>query len=76
MNPNGSFLESSNEQLEILITIHFQDCRDEANEKSEPGDFSLPSINLRQLMVSVIHPFLCSTAKKFISHSTIAGYCL
>lgn len=29
MNPNGSFMESSNETLEIVITIYFPGSEDE-----------------------------------------------
>lgn len=44
-------LKTTNEQLEILIKIHFPGCKNETNEESEPENLSVRSMNLSELMV-------------------------
>lgn len=41
--------------MKILMIIHFPGSKDGANEESESEKFSVPSINLRDLVVSMIN---------------------
>lgn len=41
MNTDGSFTQSSNKTLELLMAKHFPDCKDESDENPGPQDLTL-----------------------------------
>ena len=55
MNSDGSFTESSNETLELLMATHFPGCKDVDSEDSEPEDILTSSNNVSELVVSMIN---------------------
>lgn len=55
MNTDSSFTESSNESLELLMTTYFSNCKDEVGEESELQDNSASSINISELVISMIN---------------------